>query len=74
MYWGTVLWEIACIKVRQRRILKALNDKGIMDWDGTFPSSDDEANEVLKQIQKGLDDDNAPLGERNSTSDGSAKT
>jgi hypothetical protein len=59
MYLHTILWEISCIRIRQRKILKALRENGILDWDGYIPIDDQEATEVLKEIQETIRLDNA---------------
>lgn len=58
-YFGTILWEIACIRVRQRRILKTLKDKNILDWDGSISASDKEAQAILEELQKNFDTSNS---------------
>lgn len=58
-YFGTILWEIACIRIRQRRILKALKEHGVLDWDGAVSPSDKEAEGVYQELQKQFDTDNA---------------
>ena len=61
-YFGTILWEITCIRIRQRRILKALKDNGILDWDGNVSTSDKDADILFQELRKAFDADNSGQG------------
>ena len=50
--------EIAFIRIRQRRILQALKDANLLDWDGDVDASDKETQEIVSQLKADFDADN----------------
>jgi hypothetical protein len=63
MFFDQVFWEISSMKLRQRRMLAALNQKGILDWDGSIASDDPELHAIFAQIKSEMAADNGASAE-----------
>lgn len=50
MYPVTLISEIAALRLRQRRLIKLLNDKKLIQWDGAIQEGDPELDELFKLI------------------------
>ena len=50
MIVNSLISEIAALRLRQRRLLKRLRDKNVLDWDGAIDTSDPELKEIYDEI------------------------
>lgn len=48
---SSIVYEIAAVRLRQRRLLKMLREKNILDWDGAIPTGDPELEALAEQIR-----------------------
>jgi hypothetical protein len=54
LMFDNVLFQIAAIRIRQRRILAALKEKNILDWDGYVDSHDPEVKKICDELIEDL--------------------
>lgn len=50
MIVNSLISEIAALRLRQRRLLKRLRDKNVLDWDGAIETSDPELKAIYDEI------------------------
>jgi hypothetical protein len=46
----TLVYEIAALRLRQRRILKILNESKVSEWNGAIAENDPELERLVKEI------------------------
>jgi hypothetical protein len=50
MIVNSLISELAALRLRQRRLLKRLRDKNVLDWDGAIDTNDPELKAVSDEM------------------------
>lgn len=62
MISDSLIVEISILRLRQRRMLQLLRDKGLLDWDGEIQADDPDLKTIYDEIHSRWLEDQEKLG------------